>query len=598
MKKCGFLILSLFVLSFVPAWGQVFTPYRVDKIPGAYYFTPAAFSGGFAVFGYMSKITPEPAELEAEKRRISAIIDDSVRKNYGSWQDMDRAMKEVGQKASREMEARSPGWSKGLLPPSFLRQALPFFLKGALFYAKTYPEAMREPVGNVGETGILVVDQWGTVTKVPLGINAPVRSISISEDGRVAAVLTDMSFEDENGNLCPIGEISLIDLMARKRTRSWIFANLAETVTFTPLSNVIAFDCYTDMQRFSKRQLRFMDLKKGAVLKYRFTFCTPGSGKILGKNVRFKGFLFHEKEPLVALYKGGAKYEIRQILTNRQIFLIRSGQPFVFARMHPWVFTSLGELWDIKGSRLLDTIRLRGGNSFLYQATFSSTDQQLFCYKSGRLLRIELDVKTGGVKRMRTSRKRGGLFFLVPGDEYLVSFVPGRGLVSYKGRYLRRQRLCLRIFKGKDLEMAQDICMDKDSTVIDAAMAGNSLVVSDFDSLHIFTGPFVRTSEDQSNIPGPKESMLARIDANPHWFAGRVVELDGWAWGWMAKPPKEVARLKLAFARHNYGSKMDGTFTDGTIRILYPVPVTFSGPLHIKAMVKITPSGWQLVPVR
>ena len=598
MKRYGILVIPFILFSVIPVWGQPFTPFKVEKIPGTYYYTPSASSKEFAVFGYVSKITPTPSEIEAEKRRISAIIDESVRTNYGSWQNMDRAFKKEGHKTLDEIEAKAPSWLRYLLPPTLIKETVPLFIKGALLYAKAHPEAMREPVGNVGETGILVVDKGGSVSKIPLGINAPVVSISISKNARLAAVLTDMGVEDEKGRLHPLGEISIIDLDIKKRVRSWIFANIAQRVAFTPLPNVIGFDCYKDMKDLSKRQLCFLNLKDGNLLKYRFDFCAGGSGDIFGKTIHYDGFIFHPREPVVALYNGKAQYEIWKISTKERIFRVRSGHPFVFASVHPWAFTSLGQLWDYRSGRLLHRVDLPQKASFLQQAIFSSKDQRLFCYDLGRLRCVDIDTRTGRVKNIRTSAKRGGLFFLLPEERYLASFVPNGGLVSYKGRYLRRQRLCLRILRSKDLAWMQDICMANKSTVLDGAAAGNIVAVSDFESLHLFVGPDRPLPQEHPSSTNQNLSVLEQIAANPQAFAGKIIEIDGWAWGWMSRPPSEVSMKNLAFAKGNYGSRNHGTFTDGRIWILYPVPVNFSGPLHVKAKVEITPFGWQLIPVR
>ena len=212
MKKIlFFLIVDIFLLPLL-TWANIFELYTTEKIPGAFYFTPAASSKDFAIFGYMSKITPANRELEAEKKRINKIIDESIKEGYGSWENFEREMQKAGEKAAKKEKKEAPRWLKHLLPSSLIKETVPILLKGALLYVKTHPEASREPIGNVGETGIIIVDGWGNVTKIPLGINAPVESIAISHNGRMAAVLTDMSFEDKSGHLHILGEISIIDL--------------------------------------------------------------------------------------------------------------------------------------------------------------------------------------------------------------------------------------------------------------------------------------------------------------------------------------------------------------------------------------------------
>lgn len=596
MKKVLFFLITGIFLLPLPSWANVFKPYAVKKIPGAFYFTPSASSKEFALLGYMSKITPTPEEIEAEKERINAIIDEGVKRGYGSWDNLEKAMREAGEQSAQSVRKEAPQWVRSLIPPSLVKEAVPLLMKGALLYAKAHPEAMREPVGNVGETGVIVVNSWGKVTKIPLGINAPVLSIDISPDGWTAAVLTDMSFEDENGRLHPLGEISLIDLKSRTRTHSWIFANLAEHVAFVPGANMLAFDCYTDMKDFSKREVRLIDLKHKQVTKHHFHIIGSGSGSIFGKKVRYPGFIFAPNKPIVALYNKGM-YELRDILTGQKLLkVIANSHVLAFAHRHPWVFTGIGELWDYQNKKRLAAIkpRLRGMMLPLGDAKFTKDDRNILYLEGCFLTRFDTE-SARAIISTTESRSGAGLFFLTPDERFVVAFVSGKGMSAYKKNYLRRQRLCLRIIATEDLRAQQDICFE-DSTVVDAAMAGNTLIVSDFDQLHIYVN--VTLTGSVRALPAePPGSLLVKIEKNPGKFADKIIELDGWAWGWMARPPEGLQVPSLRFARHNHGSRMDGTFTDGVVSIHYPVPVKFSGPFHLKARVIITPAGWQLVPV-
>ena len=599
MEKRVFLISIIGIVLFpLLSWAIVFTPHTVKKIPGKFYFTPAASSSEFALFGYMSKITPTPKEIEAEKKRITTIIDEGIKKEYGSWKNFEKVIRKAGKETSREMQKETPGLFKTLMPPSLVKEAVPLLLKGALLFAKAHPEAMREPVGNVGETGVIVVDSWGGVTKIPLGLNVPVTSIDISPDGWKAAVLTDMSFEDKAGQLHVLGEISLIDLRAKKRTRSWVFANLAGHVAFVPtVANLLAFTCYTDMRDFGKQELVFLDLKSGQLRgKYRFPIIGSGSASIHGRNVHYPGFKFAHDKPIVALYTKGI-YELRNIITGEKLFKVKTNSHILaFSHSHPWLFTGLGELWDYQKKSRLAVVKRSFSPSFpLNDVQFTRDDSSVIYLEVTRSL-YRLDTRSGRVvATTKRASKRAGLFFLTPDSRYVVSFVPMGGLISYRGRYLRRQRLCLRIFDTQNLRWQQDICVGN-STVVDAAVAGRSLIVSDFESLHVYANASFPTSGKP--LPAMNTgSVLARIDKDPAKFAGKIIELDGWAWGWMARAPRELQGKRISSARHNYGSRNDGTFTDGVISVLYPVPVQFSGRYHLKARVVITPYGWRLKPV-
>ncbi|MBC7195684.1 MAG: hypothetical protein H5U39_00305 [Deferribacterales bacterium] len=601
MKKMLFFFLASILLLPSPLLANVFEPYTVKKIRGALYFTPAVSSKEFALFGYMNKITPTPEEIEAEKKRINAVIDQSIKQGYGSWENFEKAMREAGKQSAQGIKKEAPQWVKSLLPPSLIKETIPLLMKGALIYVRAHPESMREPIGNVGETGIIIVNKWGNVTKIPLGINTPVVSMDISSDGKMAAVLTDMSFEDEKGRLHPLGEISLIDLYSKKRIQSFIFANLAEHVAFVPGTHMLAFECYADRKDLGKREIRFIDLKHYQVTKHHYPAIVSGSGSIFGKNACYPGFILAPiksfSTPIIALYNK-SKYEFYEVFTNRKLFEIPTrGRLFVFAHKHPWVFSGKGELWDYENKKLIAAInpRLNGMLLPLFDAEFTKDDRNIIYLEGNFLTRFDTEFKKA-VVNTHDFNSRGGIFFLTPDNRFIISFVSEKGMATYKKRYLKRRKLCLRVIATEDLRVRQNICF-KDSTVIDAAMAGNTLIVSDYDKLHIYVNTASMSSQEGQS-PETTPSLLAEIEENPEKFANKIIELDGWAWGWMAPPPEVLKDRSIHFAKGNYGSKMDGTFTDGIVSVLYPVPVGFSGPFHLMAKVIITPYGWQLVPVK
>ncbi len=94
------------------------------------------------------------------------------------------------------------------------------------------------------------------------------------------------------------------------------------------------------------------------------------------------------------------------------------------------------------------------------------------------------------------------------------------------------------------------------------------------------------------------DTKLSDIEKNPEAFAERIVEIDGWGGGWMANAPETLEGRTLRHASGNTGSRNDGTFTDGNLTVLYPVPLRFSGRMHIKAKVSIDRFGWRLRPIR
>jgi len=598
MKKIFFLIVGIVVFS-LELSANAFELYAVKKIPGASYFTPAVSSKKLAIFGYMSKITPTVKEIEAEKKRINTIIDESVKKRYGSWDNFEKEMDKAGEEIVQKENKEAPSWVKSLLPPYLIKESVPLLMKGALLYVKAHPEASREPIGNVGKTGIIIVDKWGNITKIPLGINEPVESIAISHDGKTAAVLADMSFEDKNGRLHLLGEISLIDLRTKTRSYSRIFANLAGHVAFVPGTNWFGFDYYTNMKDFAKKDVRFFDLKTKEVLKYHFHTYGNNSALVKGKKVSYPNFFFGlnfpSHTPIVTLYKKGF-FEVYDVLKNKKLLnVLANGHTLSIAHSHPWIFTGVGELWDYQNANLLGSVKLAAGKSFpAIDAKFTKDDRSIV-YVEAFGCPKRFDIKTKTVVKSCDFNSHAGLFFLTPDNQFIVTFIEAKGMVTYKKHFLKRNKLCLRIIDTQNLHSRQNICLEN-STVLDAAIAGNMLVVSDFDKLQIYTNSALMAST-QPQSEKSHDSILEKIEKNPGRFANKIVELDGWAWGWMAEPPEWVQRLSLRFAKHNYGSRMDGTFTDGVIRILYPVPVKYSGPFHLKARVVITPAGWQLFPV-
>ncbi len=590
-----FFIIAVFTSSYSQA--VVLDLYVSRKAKGAIYFTPATSSSTYAVFGYVSKVVPSRDEIRKEGDRIRSIVNkciDDVGKNQGN---LLKQFNMAGEEAAKVISKESPAWLKVLLPPTLVKETVPLLLKGAMLYVKAHPEASREPLGNVGETGVIIVNPWGEITKVPLGINAPVLCIDIAKDGERAVVLTDMSFEDKDENLHLLGEISLIDLVDKKRVRSWIFANLGDSVRFVPGTDMIAFDCYADLRNFAKREVRFIDLKSGKIAKYQYQFKNHGSGIVFGKKIHYSGFVVSDYEPVIGLYQGAA-YEIRNILTGNLLFRVKSGGYFLcFSEKHPWLFTDLGKIVDYKTGKLIAQVRPRLNGSLLplTEARFISDDSRIV-YLEGNFLTL-FDIRSGKpIVNTARIQDRGGIFIVSPDEKYLAAFISAGGLVSYKKKYLKRQRMCLNIIDLKSLRGLQQICLP-DSTVVDAALAGKSLIVSGFDSLRIYVSAEEKKENDFFR-ESEKKSILLQIEKDPCKFAGKIIDIDGWAWGWMAKAPEALKGKSIPFARGNYGSRSDGTFTDGVVYVLYPVPVNFSGRFHLKAKVVITPDGWQLVPVK
>ncbi len=94
----------------------------------------------------------------------------------------------------------------------------------------------------------------------------------------------------------------------------------------------------------------------------------------------------------------------------------------------------------------------------------------------------------------------------------------------------------------------------------------------------------------------PIKVKIAQIGENPEEFSGKVVVLEGYGKGWMAKG-SECSGLPTA--RGNTArSRSDGTFCDETASVFFPIAPRESGRFRVYALVKIVKGGWILEPVK
>ncbi len=479
LAKKGILLFTVLLLVSEGAFAR-YHPVKKISLKGAYYFSPAVAGGKVCAFGYMSKIVPSVEEIRAEKERIRRIIDNAIREGYGEWKNFNRVAKEVGKKVSK---VKAPCWVKGLLPPLLVKRAIPLLLKGALLYAVRHPESLREPIGRVGETGVVVVDENGNVYKIPLGINAPVASMAFSSDHRWLAVLTDMSFEDATGKFYPLGEISLIEIPKRKVVRRWIFGNLASTVAFSPDSRFLAFDAYANPRNLGNVGVYFISTIDWKLVDLSFPSERGRSGCVFGKTVHYPSFRF-SYDGLVAT-QGHGRIVLFSLRRGKKVWDVPGTiGDMAFAHSHPWMFTAPGIVWNYRAKKKLLRIRLRFKHYFVEESVFSKDDNYLY-YLEGAFL---TKYSTNGRRVVAVTPNReslGGLFFLGPMERYAFSFYSGKGMVTYKGRYLRRRKLCLKVIRLADLRVLQKICIPA-STVLDASVAGETLFVSDFERIHMY----------------------------------------------------------------------------------------------------------------
>ena len=92
---------------------------------------------------------------------------------------------------------------------------------------------------------------------------------------------------------------------------------------------------------------------------------------------------------------------------------------------------------------------------------------------------------------------------------------------------------------------------------------------------------------------------IKTIARSPEAFYGKEVVLEGYAWGWMAQNlPDTIQKLKkLPMAKGSWGGKNYGTFSDGTMNILFPIAPGEYGHFRVRAVVKHNEFGWYLEPI-
>ncbi len=89
---------------------------------------------------------------------------------------------------------------------------------------------------------------------------------------------------------------------------------------------------------------------------------------------------------------------------------------------------------------------------------------------------------------------------------------------------------------------------------------------------------------------------LAELSRNYKKYAGKIVLIEGWIWGYMAKAPKGYSKLPLA-KDNTAESRSWGSISDGTAVAYFPVPPGEIKKVKVYTTVKLTPTGWLLKPV-
>ncbi len=86
------------------------------------------------------------------------------------------------------------------------------------------------------------------------------------------------------------------------------------------------------------------------------------------------------------------------------------------------------------------------------------------------------------------------------------------------------------------------------------------------------------------------------IGKNPEKYANKLVLVEGWAWGWMAKGPQEGKKLPLA-PGNTAKTRNWGSIEDGTAVAFFPISPNESSKVKAYAVIKIKGKNWLLQPI-
>ena len=456
----------------------------VKRPTGIYYFTPALGNEEFTAFGYVSKVRPTREEVEEQKRELEAIIEGGIKREYGSWENYRKQMEKVGKEAAKEAKS-APEWAKVLMPPAVVQKAVPLLLEGALRYAISHPEAAAEPVGNVGECGILLF-QGESYKKIPLGINMPVVWMSYAPNGKFLAILSDASVQ-KRGRYVTMGKIDILELAKARVVKSYLLANVVDQLEFTPDGKRIAF-LVQNPKKWSQKVMRFIEVGSWKISKD-----IVALGKVqsedsfryhFGKNHANRGFVFSADGKLVCVRKYGSFgcYDLKS--AKQQLFVKGGGDSIDASPDEMKLIDAFGRMWDLQSKKML-------WHYDKYKKGWAFTQVRFLPHTKGVILQkwvlgklVHVDMQGQEVAQTPPKITNSRRFFLRNG--YVFSFARDRSanLVDFHGS-LRREKMLLRVLDAKSLEPIGSVRFRKGS-VIDAAVSGNYLYVSNFDSISIF----------------------------------------------------------------------------------------------------------------
>ncbi len=452
---------------------NVFSKAGYVKASGKFFFIPSAVGEKSVAFGFVSKIKPTQEEIVREKARIKRIIDGMIKDEFGSWENYDKEMKKEAGEASQVYGRKAPFWAKILMPPVFVMEVVPLILKGALLYAEVHPEAQKFPIGNLGKTGVLLLNGDKKVVQILLGINQPVESLSFSPDGKYLAVLSDMSFEDKDGKLHIIGKISIIDTAMEKVIKEWIFKNAADEISFSPDGRYLTF-LARKQKDWKKVQIVFIDTKEWKLMPKMLCFSSIYiSGNISGKNYSVPNYLFSPNGKNIAILLNDKSIGIYDTNSLKPVFTIKGGGgAYAFAHRKPYLFDDNGRLWNYKTREMIFKVNEK---QRIREVRFSPYDKFAYYVNNfGKLKKI--DTSSGKVIASSDFWARAGIFLLSEDGRYIATFKND----------INNNKLSLKILDANNLLLLQRI-NNVYPSVLDAAFGKNgTLFISSCEKIWVY----------------------------------------------------------------------------------------------------------------
>ncbi|MRJ03282.1 MAG: hypothetical protein GXO19_01945 [Epsilonproteobacteria bacterium] len=454
---------------------------REVTIEGRFYFTPALANSQMAAFGYISKVRPTPEEVERERRLLERLIQEGVEREYGGWEGF---RKEV-ERGIEETARGAPWWQKILFPPKLAAKGGSLLMEGLLKVALTHPNWSSQPIGAVGRTGIILFDEKGNYTDIPLGINSEVVWLAFSPRGDYLAVESDASIERE-GKVENVGRIDLIDLREKRVLHSSLFANLDRQIAFSRDGKYLAFIAHNP-KRWSQKVLRFIDVERWKVTERVLPFESlriSGWGPE-GRNYDRPYFLF-TKESHICLQTKDHSIECYKRGSLTPFFHVRGGGGyFDLSPREERLFDDNGREWNYSTGELLHRYPRFSKNHPLWQVRYLQDGRRVAAVDLLYQLKLYGDGKVLAQFTRLSSLNGPQIIFPDPEDRYIYGFAAdGDRYISYRGG-LRRQKKRVRVYRIGDLKPIFDVRFEKGSAV-DGTATAERLFVSGFDSIRIY----------------------------------------------------------------------------------------------------------------